>query len=1021
LLPCFVVRDDGLAATDDGRGQVEGVGKEGLGAAFGGGARGGIASAGPATPVLARQHAGGRVGDGDVDGHYLDSSRVGEEAAVGEGGLRRGGRPEDLSPDDCARAELEHARARDVHDGVHRVLRASFAFHVRDDRARVEEYLIAYVEAHRFEYVRSHAFHGPSILLDMLSRNGFIVSSWASGPRIFATGRLETGESFALASRLDPGAVLVPRQYEEAAATILSRFGACRDSEVWTDMDGSPRVRFILPGGATNSVERALLEGGVPLPVLDRGGVDAFLSERGIASGLSIRGEGRKGDRVDLVFVDPELGPSDARPPLRWLALDIETDRSSRVVAVSLVVRHFGEGEGTDRERPGEVLFWGPELGLPWLSSFDDEASLLHAMDERIVALDPDVVTGWNLIEFDLAVLLSRHEESGLPFTIGRSRDPARFVERPGKRRVFDLPGRAVLDGIRLMRSAGERYEDQSLETVAQAVLGEGKIVASKGEDKLAELDRLRAEEPALFCEYCLRDSELVLRILDKTGIGVLTAGRASLTGLPLDLAWTSIPAFERVYDAALRTRRIVAPGRELRSVSGAGGGTVLEPRAGLFDAVIVLDFRSLYPSLMRSFNIDPLSHARSGDRDMTNVGVRGARKLAAAECYDRGTDDRVIMAPNGASFSREPGVLPAVIARYTAEREAALERGDEMGAYTYKILMNSFYGVLGADGCRYARTELAGAITSFARRYLTFARDFLEGKGYRILYGDTDSVFVETGLPASTAFEKMQQLGESLAAELNAAIALDVRECYGVESFLKIRADKIYARFFIPRLRFEGARGAGRGGAILERTATDAAGESAAEISGEGDDDSGDEGSRGRAKGYAGLRKSEGDRVEVEVRGMEAARSDGTPLGRRFQLELLAIVFGMDSGGAEAATRDEVEAYCRGVAAALRRGELDEELVYRRWLRRPASEYGSENPAVRAARILGWTNKRGRISWVMTKSGAEPPERRSGSILDYEHYIERQLIPIACAVADEAGWDAKSWLADRPQMELGL
>lgn len=885
----------------------------------------------------------------------------------------------------------------------------------------------------------------------MLSRNGFIVSSWASGPRIFATGRLETGESFALASRLDPGAVLVLRQYEAEAASILSRFGARSDAEAWADMDGSPRVRFVLPGGATNAVERALLEGGVPLPVLDRGGVDAFLSERGIASSLSIRGEGRRGDRVDLVFIDPELGPSDARPPLRWLALDIETDRASRVVAVSLVIRHFGEGNGIDSERHGEVLFWGPELGLPWLSCFDDEASLLRAMDERIVALDPDVVTGWNIIEFDLAVLLARHEELGLPFTIGRSRDSARFVERPGKRRVFDLPGRAVLDGIRLMRSAGERYEDQSLETVAQAVLGEGKTVSSKGEDKLAELDRLRAEEPALFCEYCLRDSELVLRILDKTGIGLLTAGRASLTGLPLDLAWTSIPAFERVYDAALRTRRIVAPGRELRSVSGAGGGTVLEPRAGLFEAVIVLDFRSLYPSLMRSFNIDPLSHARSGDRDMTNVGVRGARKLAAncadeslsplvdsegagapegreattAMCYERGTDDRVIMAPNGARFSREPGVLPSVIARYTAEREAALERGDEMGAYTYKILMNSFYGVLGADGCRYARTELAGAITSFARRYLTFARDFLEGKGYRILYGDTDSVFVETGLPASTAFEKMRQLGESLSSELNAAIAVDVRESYGVESFLKIRADKIYARFFIPRLRFEGLRGIQRGGAILGRgeaeAARESARESAAETAGEGDEDSGDEGSRGRAKGYAGLRKSEGDRLEVEVRGMEAARSDGTPLARRFQLELLAIVFGMDSGGAEAAARDEVEAYCRGVAAALRRGELDEELVYRRWLRRPASEYGSENPAVRAARILGWTNKRGRISWVMTKSGAEPPEKRSGSSLDYEHYIERQLIPIASAVADEAGWDARPWLADRPQMELGL
>jgi len=840
-----------------------------------------------------------------------------------------------------------------------------------------------------------------AILKDMAARRGFIVSSWASKGRILATGRLESGESFALASRADPGAVLVPLAYADKAAELLRRFGARRDPEAWSDLDGSPRARFVLPGAATSAVERALLEGGVPLPVLDRSGVDAFLSERGIAAGIAIEGEGRKGERVDQVFVDPSLGPAESRPPLRWLALDIETDRDDRVLAVSLVFRWFGAGpdaqeqagreaaaRGADGGLPrgetdGEVLFWGPELGLPWVRPFGDEASLLRALDERLVRIDPDVVTGWNILEFDLAVLLARHEALGIPFAIGRSRESASFVERPGKRRVFNLPGRAALDGIRLMRSAGQRFEDQSLETVAQAVLGEGKTVSETGEDKLAELDRIRSEEPALFCEYCLRDSQLVLGILEKTGIAVLTARRAELTGLSLDLAWTSIPAFERVYDAALRSRRVVAPAREFRPVSGAAGGTVLDPRAGLFEGVLVLDFRSLYPSLMRTFNIDPLSHARaSGDAD-------------------------AVAAPNGAAFAREGGILPAVIARYQVEREAALERGDETGAFVYKILMNSFYGVLGVDGCRYARTELAGAITSFARRYLTFARDFLEGRGFRVLYGDTDSVFVETGRGGMARYAELSDLGDRLAGQVNEAIAEDIRSAYGLESFLRIRPDKIYVRFFIPRLRFEAGRQAGRGGAILGRPGEE--------------DEEGDADSRGRAKGYAGLRISEDDRVAVEVRGMEAARSDGTPLGRRFQVELLSIVFGETKGGVEPGSGAEAEAYCRALAASLRSGELDGELVYRRMLRRPAEEYGSENPAVRAARILGWTKHRGRISWVMTKAGAEPPQLRSGSPLDYEHYIERQLLPIATSIGDQAGWDAGPWLADRPQLELGF
>lgn len=328
------------------------------------------------------------------------------------------------------------------------------------------------------------------------------------------------------------------------------------------------------------------------------------------------------------------------------------------------------------------------------------------------------------------------------------------------------------------------------------------------------------------------------------------------------------------------------------------------------------------------------------------------------------------------------------------------------------KILMNSFYGVLGADGCRYARTELAGAITSFARKYLTFARDFFEERGYKVLYGDTDSVFVESGrrVDEGSPGPDLSQLGETLAAELNATVAAAVKADYGLESWLKIRCEKVYARFFIPRLRFD--LGAERRGAILRR------GRGEEEDEGE---EAGEDKTRGRAKGYAGLRLLGEGCAEVEVKGMEAARSDGTPLARRFQTELISLIFGAANCGRRAAGAAEVEEWCRAFVAALRNGELDEELVYKRWLRRPASEYGSENPAVRAARILGWTKRRGRISWLMTKAGAEPPEKRSGAALDYEHYIEHQLWPIARAVTEAAGWEAEAWFADRPQLELGF
>ncbi len=606
----------------------------------------------------------------------------------------------------------------------------------------------------------------------------------------------------------------------------------------------------------------------------------------------------------------------------------------------------------------GEVLFVGPELGAPGVTSFRTEAGLLSALAQRVRARDPDVITGWNVIDFDLRVLARRFAACGLPLDLGRTVEVASLVEREGRRATFQVPGRAVLDAMRLVRASGERLDDLSLEAVAQAVLGEGKTVSARGLSKLDELDRLRRDEPAAFCAYCLRDSELVLRILARTGLDALTSRRAALTGVPLELAWTSIPAFERIYAAELRARRVLPPPRADRPVAGAAGGTVLEALPGFFPNVLVFDFRSLYPSIIRTFNVDPLAHARAAQRAP-------------------GADD--LVAPNGARFERTAGILPAIIARYAEEREAALAAGDETAAYVYKILQNSFYGVLGAEGCRYALTELAGAITSFGKVFLTAARDFFEARGLRTLYGDTDSVFVLSGRDDEAGFEELTAFGAREADALNAAIAERIRREHAVPSYLRIRCEKAYRRFFIPRLKHD--------------------------PTGEG---------RGRAKGYAGLRLGAGGASEVEVKGMEAARSDFTPLARRFQVELLALAFA-DAGEAE--LRD----FCLEVVARLHRGELDAELVYRKSLRRPAEDYGSETPQVRAARLLGWKGERGRISYVMTRAGAEPTLLRSGAPLDYPHYLERQLLPIARSVAEARGWDARPWFGGTSQLGLSF
>ncbi len=835
---------------------------------------------------------------------------------------------------------------------------------------------------------------------------GFIVHGYADRRhnRILLAGRLEGGESFAAAvSGRRPSLLVAASDLDRVLS--LGGFPSCeREASPLAAFDSSSPLVLLRfssledHGRAATAIRNA----SIPSPDADMKPADALLMELGIRGPVEITGVSRKGRSVDLVFPGADLRPADSafRAPLRLSSIDIETDERTREIrAVSVATSDGGAIRGLVRVvRPSG----GPALGDRDAGAGQDagpagridlryhetEADLLAAFARDIVEADCDVLTGWNVLDFDLPRLAERFAARGLPFTIGRSMEEARYLAGEGRRSaaVF-VSGRQVFDALRAVRAGPVRYEDHGLETVAREVLGEGKLVSATGEDKIAELDRLYAMDPAAFGAYCLRDSELVLRILEKTGLFKLAVERAVLTGVSIDKAWTSVASFERVYGLSLRERGIAGASALSRRVSGAAGGTVLEPIGGLFRDVAVFDFRSLYPTLMLTFNIDPYAY---------ELALRGA--------------EHPIVAPNGAAFDRTPGALPALIEGYFAARRRALAAGDDTAAYVYKILMNSFYGVLGTPTCRYARTELAGAITSAARKWLRFSRDRFVARGLRVLYGDTDSLFVElaplfapSGETASP--EEAAGLGARLAADINAALAEAIRSEYALESRLELRFEKLYRRFLIPPLR----------SAASAPAASAAFSALPSAFSGDGYADGA---ARGRAKGYAGLlRNADGD--EVEVKGMEAVRSDSTPLARRLQMELLDRVF-------HDAEEAELLAYLRGEARRLETGELDGELVYRRRLvRSPESYTASTPPQVKAARALGWKGKRGIVEYVWTTAGAEPVSAQTSPI-DRRHYLVAQLLPFAEALFIAAGWDAgrlRSTLlgSAEGQLDLGL
>ncbi len=149
----------------------------------------------------------------------------------------------------------------------------------------------------------------------------------------------------------------------------------------------------------------------------------------------------------------------------------------------------------------------------------------------------------------------------------------------------------------------------------------------------------------------------------------------------------------------------------------------------------------------------------------------------------------------------------------------------------------------------------------------------------------------------------------------------------------------------------------------------------------------------------------------------MEAARSDYTPLARRFQYELLTLLFKDSAPG-------QLKQYIKTETIRLCKGELDSELVFSKRLRRSPEKYtASTPPHVKVARALGWKNRKGTVEYIQTVNGPEPADFHSSPV-DYRYYAETQLLPTARAAGAVTGFTADSIIRnvfEEGQLELEL
>ena len=686
--------------------------------------------------------------------------------------------------------------------------------------------------------------------------------------------------------------------------------------------------------------------------------VARFLMERFIKGGINFDSDPIRSENNTLFFIDPVVKPSDYLPHLKLLSIDIECSLDMDLYSIALCGANFEVVLMVDencREKSHPESY----------QHFKNEKKLLKTFFNMVREYDPDALIGWNLIGFDLQWLARKCQALGIKFDIGCD-GPAQILA-PGKmynQWIARIPGRAALDGISMLRSAYVQTEGYSLTAVAQKVLGRKKRIESTGLEKVAEITRLFKEDKESLGAYNLQDTRLVYDIFEKLNLSQLALRRSQLTGLPLDRTGGSVAAFDFLYLPRLHRYGYVAntDPKASENAQAAPGGMVFDSTPGFYEYVAVFDFKSLYPSIILTFSIDPLA---------ANIVLHG---LIDEKLINSKDSDSIIQGPAGLKFAQDYAVLPSIIEALWQAREGAKRSNDATLSQAIKIIMNSFYGVLGSTGCRFFDSRLAGSITRIGHWVLNFSRDFIEQQGYQVIYGDTDSLFVNLGKENK---KTVSQIVTKLSKKLNHHLAHEVKLRFKVESKLEVEFERLFFRFFMPTIRGQ---------------------------------------KTGSKKRYAGLILNADGQKELYFAGMESNRRDWTNLAKDFQADLFTILFNRDeTAEAKEALIDLVNSRHQ----ELYDGKLDDKLVYRKGISKRLKDYTKNVPPhVRAARMLDRLDGK-IVSYVITTHGPEPVQKRSDSAFDYDHYSQKQLAPVADMVLRFFDIDYRSIIRNQRQLSL--
>ncbi len=575
----------------------------------------------------------------------------------------------------------------------------------------------------------------------------------------------------------------------------------------------------------------------------------------------------------------------------------------------------------------------------------ENEKKMLEKFKDIINDYDPDVITGYNIQNFDMPFIVGRMEKLGLKRDMGRAKDKNVFCSKHGHVSNTIIIGRIIADSYQIIKKDFS-FKSYKLDYVADKLIGKRKIDVS-----YKDFNRLwngKKEEIQKLLDYSRNDAVLALELVEKKNLLDKYIALSKVSGILLQdtINGGESMRIEHLLLTEFNKRDILFPVRptekevakriEERKKSELKGGLVLEPQVGLHTDgfILVLDFKSLYPSIIRTYNICPTT--------------------LLLEEYD---DVEYIESPIGTKFVTpkvREGILPYVLEKLINQRsEVKKEMYKEKDPdkkrllnakqWALKILANAFYGYTGYLRAKTYVMEVANTITAFGRELLQKTRKKIIDMGYEVIYGDTDSVFVKVKVKD---LEKAYEKGNEIVSKIK------------LPGKLVLEFEKIFRSFL-----------------ILTK------------------------------KRYAGwsFEKNNGEWVDkIEMKGIETVRRDWPDLVTDTMNVVLNII--LKEGDIKKAIK-----YVQGEIDKLHTGAVDlNKLAVTKSITKNIDSYDGLLPHIELAKKIRERDPSqapipgSRISFVIVRGNqmlskrAETPEyiREHNLQIDSDYYIENQLLP---------------------------